>query len=313
MVLKFYEEVQNRLEEVGSGVLLVVTHHSGSSPGRQGFHLFVHASGMTGTIGGGIMEHKLVELSKDLIGKGPFKPFIKNQLHHQEATGDRSGMICSGEQTIAFYYLNRSDLKWVNEVTGNKKTVLCYTENGIFAHPQVLEEAQFRQIDKKKWRFDLPVQPISKVFVIGGGHVGLALCRTLSVLEFEIHLLDNRAGLNTFEDNQYAHFKKIVNYEAIESYIPEGPNIYVVIISFGYRTDKVVLKRLLGKDFRFLGMMGSQNKIRILWEELLEEGSDPGHLENVISPIGMDIKSETTHEIAISIAAQLIQWKNKGR
>ena len=58
----------NSLKQNTPIMLLYVLESKGSSPGRQGFFMAVNANGeMEGSIGGGIMEHKLVEMAKDKI------------------------------------------------------------------------------------------------------------------------------------------------------------------------------------------------------------------------------------------------------
>jgi len=311
MVLKFYREVRELLELKGRAVLLVVTEHCGSSPGKQGFHMYVDDEHMAGTIGGGIMEHKLVELARDLLKKGHFTPFVKTQLHDPDAGQNRSGMICKGRQTIAFYCLEKGDLDWIRDSGGGmRKKQLMYSNEGISIEALSVDEMKYTESGKNRWAFTMPADQVSRVFVIGAGHVGFSLCRVLSLLDFEVHLLDNRKDLNTFHANDFADSKKIISYENVDEHIPEGGQNYVVIISFGYRTDKIILKRLLGKKFRYIGMMGSSNKVKVLWSELLAEGFSEGDLNQVVSPIGLEINGRTTDEIAISIAAQLIQWKN---
>ncbi|TVR80961.1 MAG: XdhC/CoxI family protein [Saprospirales bacterium] len=311
MVLRFYRKATELLKRHQSAVLMVVSAHSGSSPGRQGFHMLTTGKEMTGTIGGGIMEHKLVELSNSLLVKGPFDPFLKVQKHRSEEGHNRSGMICSGEQTVAFYYLDRQDLSWMQLLQSDLDYHIHYSVKRIDVLPGIIPGPDFVMELESAWSFKMPVQLQNEVYVIGAGHVGLAVSQVLSLLDFNIHLLDDRPGLNTMEENTFAHAKRLVDYATIDEHIPEGDNIFVVIISFGYRTDKQIIKRLLGKKYFYLGMMGSIRKIETLWRELLEEGFKQEELDRVVAPIGLDIKSETTHEIAISIAAQLIEWKNK--
>ena len=51
-------------------MLLYVLESKGSSPGRQGFFMAVNADGkMHGSIGGGIMEHKFVDMAKEKLQK----------------------------------------------------------------------------------------------------------------------------------------------------------------------------------------------------------------------------------------------------
>ena len=82
-------------------------------------------------------------------------------------------------------------------------------------------------------------------------------------------------------------------------------------MTVGYRTDKTALKQILGKPFYYLGLLGSDHKIEMLFKELKAEGISPADLENIFTPIGINILSKTTHEIAVSIAAQIIKEKNK--
>ena len=82
-------------------------------------------------------------------------------------------------------------------------------------------------------------------------------------------------------------------------------------MTIGYRTDKIVLKQLLEKNFFYMGVLGSQKKMQTLFKELEEEGVDRNRLSKIFTPIGLNIFSKTTKEIAVSIAAEIIQEKNK--
>ena len=86
---------------------------------------------------------------------------------------------------------------------------------------------------------------------------------------------------------------------------------FVCIMTFGFRTDKIILKQLYNKKFAYLGMMGSAAKTKQLFDELEIEGIPKEKLKHVHSPIGINISSKTTNEIAISVAAEIIKVKNK--
>jgi xanthine dehydrogenase accessory factor len=303
MVLEFYKSVQKLLEIEPNAILMVVVANEGSSPGRKGFKMLVTQNQMHGTIGGGIMEHKLVEYARSLLEKSTFNPFIKHQIHDKSAPNDQSGMICSGRQSIAFYALNTESLSWIDLILNSEKGKISYSENGI--HLNATTSAT-------EWEFIEPISLPNQVYIIGGGHVGLALSEVLSRLDFEIYLLDHRENLNTMQANNFVQSKQTVEFETIDQHIPDGENIYVVIMSFGYRTDDIIIRRLLNKKYKFIGMLGSQEKMKTLYENLLSDGFSQEQIDQVHAPIGLDIKSETAAEIAISVAAQLIQIKNKG-
>jgi xanthine dehydrogenase accessory factor len=82
-------------------------------------------------------------------------------------------------------------------------------------------------------------------------------------------------------------------------------------MTIGYRTDKIALQQLLKKEFYYLGMIGSEHKIETLMNELMAEGVPEAALKKVFTPIGVNIYSKTTPEIAVSIAAEIIREKNK--
>ena len=310
MVLDFYHKLLPELVKSESIVLMVVIRSEGSSPGRMGFLMAVSLDNITGTIGGGIMEHKLDEMSKVLLRKGLFQPFIKHQIHQSSSGKNKSGMICSGNQTVALYYLDRSYISVIEKIQRHTKAYIRYTDVGfdVVSDDKTSDHSVIE--NDQKWTMVQSIGSQNKVFIVGGGHVSLALSEVLSKLDFEIHLLDHREGLNTFEMNKFAHSKNVIDLNECQKYIPAGENTYVVIVSFGYRTDKIILKSLLGSQYRYVGMMGSKKKIEVLFADLIREGYPDSELDKIFAPIGMDIKSETTHEIAISVAAQLIEIKN---
>jgi xanthine dehydrogenase accessory factor len=140
--------------------------------------------------------------------------------------------------------------------------------------------------------------------------VSLALCDVLSKLDFELHVFDDRVDLNTMEAITTAHNKTVINYAQSTDFIPDEEQIYVILISFGYRTDEEILRSIYGRKFKYLGMMGSPQKIQTMRDKLLGEGFDRKYFDSIYTPIGLPIHSQTTYEIAISIAAQMIMVKN---
>ena len=81
-------------------------------------------------------------------------------------------------------------------------------------------------------------------------------------------------------------------------------------MTFGYRTDDEALRILMHKNFKYLGVMGSKKKMEKMFETYREEGVSETILQNIHSPIGINIHSQTPEEIAVSIAAEIIKIKN---
>ncbi len=151
-----------------------------------------------------------------------------------------------------------------------------------------------------------------KLFIVGGGHCALALSEIMSKLDFRISLFDDRADLNTLAENEFAHEKKTVeSYEKIDEYIAPGANVFVVVMTLGYRFDEIVIRRLIDKDFEYFGVLGSRAKMKTLLKALEKQGFDKERLEKIRTPVGLPINSRTPAEIAVSIAAEIIAVKNR--
>ena len=100
------------------------------------------------------------------------------------------------------------------------------------------------------------------------------------------------------------------SYADLAGIISGGDNEYVVIMTFGYRSDDVALRAILNKQFKYLGMLGSKNKVEKMFAQYASENIDIAALKNIRSPVGIQIKSQTAVEIAVSIAAEIIVCKN---
>ena len=114
---------------------------------------------------------------------------------------------------------------------------------------------------------------------------------------------------NTLNNNIYADKKHLVDYAKIEDVAPQGESVYVVIMTFGHKSDQDVLQKLIGKNYKYLGLMGSKAKVARLYENIGYNPEEKG-VPKVYSPIGISIKSKTPMEIAVSIAAEIISVKN---
>jgi xanthine dehydrogenase accessory factor len=300
-------------------MLLYVLESIGSSPGRQGFFMAVNANGeMEGSIGGGIMEHKFVEMAKErLKGQADKEQEIRKQFHDKSVAKNQSGMICSGEQTILLYRLKLTDTPTVQNIIGsleqNKNGTLYLFPSGInFTDSVPIKDFHFSMRSEEDWEYIEKTGYKNHLFIIGGGHCALAFSKLMRSMDFYIRLYDERKELKTMVENDFVHEKHFINdYSELNALIPSGNNHYVVIMTLGYRTDDTALRSLLGKEFNYLGLLGSAYKTQKMLDEYHKEGIAEKMLEKVHAPIGYSIRSQTPEEIAVSIAAEIIQIKNK--
>ena len=314
--MKFWQQVLHKLQENKKAYVLTVIQNFGSSPGRKGFKMLVADDGFIfGSVGGGVMEFTLVEEAKSLLQSENSPILFKKQIHQGNGK-DKSGMICSGEQTVVFHPFNSTHIDFVQALLecfqNNKQKTICFSPTGIdFVSNEITEKYEASIQSETDWQFKERIAFKETVYIVGGGHVGLAVSQLFKLLNFHVIVFDNREDLNTFNVNIFAHQKHIVAYDAIEKHIKQGNDSYVVIMTNKYTDDKLVLSQLLLNNYKFIGVLGSKAKLKIMWEVLLKEGFTQQELDSVFAPIGLHIKSQTPEEIAVSIAAQIIEVKNK--
>jgi len=307
-------------------MLLYVLESSGSSPGRQGFFMAVNSKNesdsyrMEGSIGGGIMEHKFVEMAKEqlrVMSSETAAAELRKQIHDKSAAKNQSGMICSGEQTILLYPVQKKDeeqiLKIISSVGQNKNGTLKLSPKGIEFSESIPEENfRFSMRSEQDWEYSEKIGYKNELFIIGGGHCALVFSKLMSGMDFYIRVYDERKNLKTMLENESAHEKHFINdYSELNSIIPAGNSHYVVIMTFGYRTDDIALRAIINKEFKYLGLLGSKSKIEKMFEDYRREGFEEKLLRRIHAPIGIPVKSQTPEEIAVSIAAEIIKIKNQ--
>ncbi len=321
--LYLWQFISSQLKDSEPVMLLVVAESSGSSPGRAGYKMAVAADGeLTGSIGGGVMEVNLVERCRKLLSEpgavatGFHKPQLIEQVHQKNAPNS-SGIICSGKQTVIIKRLASSDSDTVNSIVNGlhqPKPMAFEISNLKF---QIIENTTdssphyFQRTQEMDFVYQEQLGRIKELFIIGGGHCALALSELMSKLNFHITIFDDRRELNTLEKNRFADkIELIESYENIGALIPTGPDIYVVVMTIGYATDEIAIRSLLDMEFKYLGVLGSKAKMKVLLRTLENEGLPADRLSRIHTPIGLPINSHTPEEIAVSIAAEIISVKN---
>ncbi|MEX2173504.1 MAG: XdhC family protein, partial [Pirellulaceae bacterium] len=159
----------------------------------------------------------------------------------------------------------------------------------------------------------LPVLPRCRLVVVGGGHVGKAVADLAVDLEFDVWIVDDRA--------EYASSERFPRAERriggpIERVLPDleiTPNTYCLVITRGHNHDQEALFHVVNRGARYVGLIGSRRKIKLIFDNLQAAGIPRDVLERVHAPLGIDIGSQTVPEIAISICAELVAHRNLGQ
>lgn len=315
--IDLWKFIDHKINADSGIILMIVADSSKSSPGRPGFKMAVSSDGdLAGTIGGGIMEHNLVEECRSYLGNNKNISLVKKLYHNKNAEGEKSGLICGGTQTIIFKSLNTDNSRFIkgllesyNNLSGG---TLLIDDSGLTFDAGKMTEPDiwFNYDSEDNWNYKEFSGFPETVFVIGGGHVGLAVSKQMSLLDFYVVTIDSRKDVATMINNHYADKKLVLPYDEIGKYVIESNKTYAVIVTHGHDTDLTALRSIINKKLAYIGLMGSKRKIKSVFNKLAESGIDEALLEKVHAPVGLEIEAESPEEIAVSIAAEIIKVKN---
>jgi xanthine dehydrogenase accessory factor len=156
------------------------------------------------------------------------------------------------------------------------------------------------------------ILPPPSLIIAGAGHVGKALARIGKFLGFEVTVWDDRSEYANAVNIPEADHHYSCNLDDLPAQIVINQTTYLVIVTRGHQFDAEVLRKWIKTKPAYLGMMGSRTKIAQMRQQFLEQGrATPEEWDRVHTPIGLKIGAKTVEEIAISIAAELIQIKNR--
>ncbi len=318
----------------------------GSTPQKAGAWMLVFADGsQCGTLGGGCVEAEVKQRALESLNGG--RPELATfQLDDNYGWDD--GLICGGRMLVLVEPLRDTDgleyfdafRELIERGEGCAEAVIVEPERqpGTAAGSRVLFSASGEIVGQR--RIDdvpaaigellpklsgrprpstrggvafLPVLPRGRLLVVGAGHVGQAVAQLAAQADFDIWVVDDR--------ERYASATRFPTAERIivgdiGRVLPEleiNDRTFAIIVTRGHSHDEEALFHLARRPARYLGMIGSKRKIRLIFDDLLAAGIPAELLDRVHAPLGVDIGSQTVPEIAVSIVAELIAHRNLGR
>ncbi len=154
-----------------------------------------------------------------------------------------------------------------------------------------------------------PLFPKDRLYIIGGGHVAVQLSQLAAKSGFKVTVIDNRPEWANRQKHPLAK-TVVAPYDDFKRHIRFSENCYLVVMTHQHRFDMMAVSQLVNESYRYLGMIGSKNKVSKTAEKLKEAGVPDERINKIHAPIGLEIHSDTPFEIAVSIVAELIKVKN---
>ncbi len=338
--MSFFNDIAKLLSEGESLVLATILSRQGSAPRAAGSRMAVRSDGsILGTIGGGVLEASVQQLAAEVFRD---RRTLAREYTLTVEDASRMDMTCGGQVRVLVHFVDASDRaqsRFYRDVAAlldaGRRAVLVTgipadresgpPEQGFLAkdgsHAGTIDPAVMREV---AGRFsggrpgeircderDFLVEPLcdkGSVFIFGAGHISRELAPLAKLVGFRTVVLDDR-----HEFASRARFPSADSVLVIDSFekalagLIIDEDSFLVIVTRGHAHDKTVLGQSLATNACYIGMIGSRRKRDAIYEALIGEGAARADLDRVHCPIGLDIGAETPEEIALCIAAELVQ------
>ena len=323
---ELYRILLERMERNTDTVLAFITEGDGSIPRTTGAYMLVGKEGrIFGTIGGGNLEYQAVLHAGELLAQ---KKCEYREYDLGSGEGKGLGMVCGGRVKVCFYFVDGS----CGEQTALTEALAAQEQYRSYWIFFALDGTGIRVLEKEAWELLPAAQEKAghcrileldkktyyaeefcydgKVYLFGGGHLAQELVPVLHHLDFCCIVLDDReeyVDKALFPD---AGQTMLVDFTKLDEVLSIQKNDYLVIVTRGHWCDADAEAFALRTDASYIGVVGSRRKTKYVRDKLEAQGFTKEQLDSVYAPIGIEIGSETPAEIAISIAAQLIQIRS---
>lgn len=317
----------------------------GSTPQKAGATMLVFADGsQTGTLGGGCVEAEVKRRALRLLEEGQTE-LLTFQLDDNYGWDD--GLICGGRMKMlvdplrpgtddSYYQTLHRLLSAGAPVTeavilepesagggiAGDRHLLDDTGEVIASRafsplPTGVREALRPVASRPRPYVDagvsyLPFLRRCRLIIIGAGHVGQKVAQLATEVDFDVWVVDDREEF--CNSSRFPQAKRLIvgPVDQALSGLAVDSNTYCLIVTRGHNHDEEALYHLAETPARYVGMIGSKRKIKLIFDDLLNEGIPAGALRRVHAPLGFDIGSQTVPEIAVSMVAELIAHRNLG-
>lgn len=318
-------------------VATIVSDDNGGSPRTTGSKMIVMPDrSIFATIGGGSLEAMAINKAMDVFETKKHLLYTFNMTNKDASVAD---MVCGGIIDIYLDYIDANDplnrqifeaaekaqiegkKAWFVHLIGEDKRYFNFVQDGVIIgdapenmHAQLKVPAfglhMHPELTGDMKVYAEPVHSLNTAYIYGAGHVSQKIAEVLNMIGFVTIVIDDRAD---FANKDRFPNSKIVLLDDMKVIPPMDidQNSYCIIVTRGHQHDRFALEAALQYDCAYIGMIGSKPKNAVVYQYLREKGYPQERLDFVHAPIGLSIGSETPAEIAVSIAAEIIEVKSK--
>lgn len=296
--VSLFRSLSRQVQQHRRVALCTVVGAYGSTPQAAGAAMLLHENMTTeGTLGGGCVEAEVRKRAFELLQRDR-SALLTFKLDHDYGWDD--GLICGGTMRVAVTTIRNPNALPPFEHAADR------LELGLPA--EVLLRVDHNGAPES---YRLEIEPPAKLVIAGAGHVGCEVARLAIGLDFDVTVIDDRADLCSPSRLPPPIRPVVGDIVATLRELPIDANTFVVVVTRGHNHDEQALHAVIDSPARYLGMIGSRRKVKLIFDDLAALGVTREKLDRVHAPIGLPIGGVTVPEIAVSILAQLVLVRRK--
>jgi len=308
--------------DTAPAVLVTVAAVKGSVPREAGAKMLVRATDFDGTIGGGHLEQRALEIARAILQAGAAPHIERFPL------GPSLGQCCGGVAWLAFEHAAADQLDllrarrnldtWRITSLDDMRATALFDDNGsllagALAMPAFERAGGARVLEQggRRWLVDPVLAPRHHLMLFGAGHVGAAIVRALAELPCRVTWVDERDDMFPAEIPANVMVEATDTPEALVAQAAPGTTFLVMTHSHALdlRLSIAILSRAdqAWPDQNWFGLIGSSTKRRQFEHRLRERGIAEARIGAMVCPIGLPgIAGKAPAVIAVAVAAQLL-------
>jgi len=151
-----------------------------------------------------------------------------------------------------------------------------------------------------------PVLPRPGLWIMGHGRVAECICSMGDMLGLEVVVNDSMV-----DRSRYPAASRLITddpeYDALD---PRSGDF--VVIATQHKGDHESMKRALGSKARYIALIASRKRSRLVLDYLRREGISEEQLDRVMAPCGLDLGARTPEEIALCVMSEIVLVRRDG-
>ena len=280
---------------------IVIASHAGSSPRETGVSMHVWADGQSDTIGGGTLEFRATEEARRMLATGGSAQVLKMPL------GPALGQCCGGSVVLAIECFDEASLPRIDDFFA--RPVLPEAPKTM-AVQRLLKGGRNRSLPLKTtlkdgWLIEPLAAQHQPLWIYGAGHVGRALVDAFADLPFAVTWIDT--DRSRFPEDIRPDVTPLIAPDPALAVRHAPDNADHLILTYSHALDLELCHRVLCREFRTLGLIGSATKRARFRTKLQALGHSPAQISRIKCPIGDPVLGKEPKAIALGVAAELIR------